>query len=127
MKLADPAHVGEQYRDSARFDARVRIYELYDTSADALSAVLAQWNRTDLAFGNRVQSIREGAFVYSGPTLDVTTVSDDAEIDTLTGSAGNDWLLLNTAGGTALDKVTDLSEQEKARLLDLAFVNFDGL
>ena len=34
MKLADPAHVAEQYRDSARFDARVRIYELYDTSSE---------------------------------------------------------------------------------------------
>jgi SAM-dependent methyltransferase len=32
MKLADPAHVAEQYQDSARFDARIRIYELYDTS-----------------------------------------------------------------------------------------------
>jgi SAM-dependent methyltransferase len=34
VKLADPARVAEQYRDSARFDARVRIYELYDTSPE---------------------------------------------------------------------------------------------
>jgi len=34
MKLADPAHVAEQYRGSARFDARVRIYELYDSSPE---------------------------------------------------------------------------------------------
>jgi SAM-dependent methyltransferase len=34
MRLADPAHVAEQYRDSARFDARVRIYELYDTAPE---------------------------------------------------------------------------------------------
>ena len=34
MKLADPAHVAEQYHDSTRFDARVRIYELYDTSPE---------------------------------------------------------------------------------------------
>ena len=34
MKLADPAYVAEQYRDSTRFDARVQIYALYDTSAE---------------------------------------------------------------------------------------------
>ena len=34
MKLADPAYVAEQYRDSTRFDARVQIYALYDTSPE---------------------------------------------------------------------------------------------
>ncbi|MEX2204907.1 MAG: methyltransferase domain-containing protein [Myxococcota bacterium] len=34
MKLADPAYVAEQYRDSGRFDARVHIYTLYDTSPE---------------------------------------------------------------------------------------------
>jgi SAM-dependent methyltransferase len=34
VKLADAAHVAEQYRDSSRFDARVRIYELYDANPE---------------------------------------------------------------------------------------------
>ena len=52
MKLADPAHVAEQYRDSARFDARVRIYELYDTSRESwLRWLFAQLR---LAPGERV-------------------------------------------------------------------------
>ncbi len=34
MKLADPAYVADQYRDSTRFDARVQIYTLYDSSPE---------------------------------------------------------------------------------------------
>lgn len=100
---------------------------LYDTNADALSAVLDQWNRTDLTFENRVQSIRDGVSGYSGPRLNANTVCDDDAVDTLTGSSGSDWFLLNSAGGSVLDKVTDLSDKEKAWLLDLAFVDFGDL
>ncbi len=52
MKLADPAHVDEQYRDSARFDARVRIYELYDTSPESWLSWL--FTQLRLAPGERV-------------------------------------------------------------------------
>lgn len=36
MKLDDPDYVAAQYRDSANFDARVRIYELFDVSSERL-------------------------------------------------------------------------------------------
>jgi ubiquinone/menaquinone biosynthesis C-methylase UbiE len=52
VKLSDPAHVAEQYRDSARFDARARIYELYDTSAESWLHWL--FVRLALAPGERV-------------------------------------------------------------------------
>ena len=52
MKLADPAYVAEQYRDSARFDARVRIYELYDTSKESWMRWL--FERLELRQGERV-------------------------------------------------------------------------
>jgi len=34
VKLDDRDYVAAQYRDSSNFDARVRIYELYDTSEE---------------------------------------------------------------------------------------------
>jgi SAM-dependent methyltransferase len=52
MKLAEPAHVAEQYRDSARFDARIRIYELYDASPERWPHWL--FPRFGLAKGERV-------------------------------------------------------------------------
>jgi len=55
MKLADPAHVAEQYRDSTRLDARVRIYELYDVSPERWIRWL--FDRLALAPGERVLEI----------------------------------------------------------------------
>lgn len=52
MKLADPDHVAEQYRDSVRFDTRVRIYELYDTSPESWTSWL--FARLGLRPGERV-------------------------------------------------------------------------
>lgn len=55
MKLADAAYVTEQYQDSSRFDARVRIYELYDTSPEPWMHWL--FERLALAPGERVLEI----------------------------------------------------------------------
>ena len=55
MKLADPAHVAEQYQDSTRFDARVRIYELFDVSPEPWIRWL--FDRLALAPGERVLEI----------------------------------------------------------------------
>jgi ubiquinone/menaquinone biosynthesis C-methylase UbiE len=82
VKLALPAHVAEQYRDSARFDARVRIYELYDTSPESwLCWLFAQLS---LAEGERVLELGCGtgnlwrenaAHVPAGVTLALTDLS----------------------------------------------------
>jgi len=82
MKLADPAHVAEQYRDSARFDARVRIYELYDASPEPWLRWL--FDRLRLAPGERVLELgcgtgnlwRENAArVPAGATLVLSDLS----------------------------------------------------
>lgn len=52
MSLSDAAHVAEQYEDASRFDARVRIYELYDASAERWLSWL--YTRLRLAPGERV-------------------------------------------------------------------------
>jgi SAM-dependent methyltransferase len=55
MKLADPDHVAEQYQDSTRFDARVRIYELYDVSPEPWIRWL--FDRLALTPGERVLEV----------------------------------------------------------------------
>jgi len=55
VKLADPAYVAYQYRDSARFDARVKIYALYDTSPEPWLRWL--FERLGLREGERVLEV----------------------------------------------------------------------
>jgi SAM-dependent methyltransferase len=52
VKLDDPAYVAAQYRDSTRFDARVRIYTLYDTSTEPWLRWL--FERLAIGVGERV-------------------------------------------------------------------------
>lgn len=52
MKLDDPAYVAAQYRDSARFDVRVQIYALYDTSPESWMRWL--FERLAIGKGERV-------------------------------------------------------------------------
>jgi SAM-dependent methyltransferase len=52
VKLDDPAHVAAQYRTPANFDARVRIYELFDVSREPLQRWL--FERLGLRGGLRV-------------------------------------------------------------------------
>ena len=55
MKLDDPDYVASQYRDAANFDARVRIYELYDVSDERLPRWL--FRRLRLRDGERVLEV----------------------------------------------------------------------
>ncbi len=55
MKLDDPDYVASQYRDSANFDARVRIYELFDVSAERLPRWM--FPRMRLREGERVLEV----------------------------------------------------------------------
>ena len=51
-KLSDPGEVARQYRDSANFDARVRLYERFGTNPQSLLAWL--FERIDLSAHGRV-------------------------------------------------------------------------
>ena len=87
------------------------------SSAGALCGLQAEWTRADLGYAARVAhlswSIPGGR---NGTTLLTTTgsgrtVFDDSSIDTATGGLGQDWFLINTAGGTAVDK-SDVAKGE---------------
>lgn len=55
MKLDDPAHVAAQYGTPANFDARVRIYELFDVAPERLPHFL--FDRLRLGPGERVLEV----------------------------------------------------------------------
>lgn len=55
MKLDDRDYVASQYQDSANFDARVRIYELYDVSEERLPRWM--FPRLGLREGERVLEV----------------------------------------------------------------------
>jgi hypothetical protein len=80
------------------------------STASRLCGLQAEWARTDLAYASRIGhlngSIPGG---LNGTTVLTTTgsgrtTSDDSSTDTATGNLGQDWFLLNTTGGTAVDK-----------------------
>ena len=61
MKLDDPDYVASQYRDASNFDARVRIYELYDVSSERLPRWM--FPRMRLREGERVLEVGCGTGV----------------------------------------------------------------
>jgi Ca2+-binding RTX toxin-like protein len=63
--------------------------------ADALLQVLAEWNRTDLTYQQRVANVQAGGGLTGGHALDAATVSGDAERDELHGSSGLDWFFVS--------------------------------
>lgn len=58
----------------------------------ALSAILADWQRTDLDYATRVARAQSGD-IDGGWRLDATTLVADAETDILLGLGGRDWFL----------------------------------
>jgi Ca2+-binding RTX toxin-like protein len=79
-------------------------------SAGALCGLQAEWTRTDLGYSARVAHLdgstpggRNGTSVLT-VTGSGRTVVDDSSIDTANGKLGQDWFLINTAGGTAVDR-----------------------
>ncbi|WP_406696293.1 calcium-binding protein [Singulisphaera sp. Ch08] len=68
----------------------------YDSNIGALTAIMAEWSRTDLDYATRISHLngsvaggRNGAFFLTG-----ATVLNDAAIDSLYGDDGLDWFLL---------------------------------
>ncbi|MBI4737436.1 MAG: hypothetical protein HY766_15480, partial [candidate division NC10 bacterium] len=81
----------------------------YDANPEALRAILREWTRTDLAYGERVDHLRNGGGWNGDVTLNKTTVVGDSAKDKLTGGAGKDWFLSD-----GQDKLTDRQAAEIA-------------
>jgi Ca2+-binding RTX toxin-like protein len=90
----------------------------FDAFDQALAAVMAEWTSSH-DFATRVANLTDQSNPLLGSRLNGAyflldsgsgqTVFNDAQSDTLTGSAGSDWLFAGTA-----DKITDLSASDRA-------------
>jgi Ca2+-binding RTX toxin-like protein len=74
----------------------------YDNDDAALNDIWAEWTRTDLAYADRIATLRTGT--SSGYVLDATTVFEDADADLLYGEGDLDWFW-GTDGLDVMDRV----------------------
>jgi Ca2+-binding RTX toxin-like protein len=89
----------------------------FDADDAALTAIMAEWNRTDIGVATRVAHLSDQTSSIGFLSrlngdyflIQDVTVFNDSSKDTLTGSAGSDWFFAGTA-----DKITDLSASDKA-------------
>jgi uncharacterized delta-60 repeat protein len=67
----------------------------WDANPDALFQQLAEWNRPDLNYAERIDHLRDGGGLNGTYLLDEETVLHDASVDVLIGSSGMDWFWAN--------------------------------
>jgi Ca2+-binding RTX toxin-like protein len=79
----------------------------HDADPEALRLVMAEWTRTDAAYAERVEHLRNGGGRNGAVRLDTATVFDDGVKDTLTGGPGLDWFFAGV-----LDKVNGRAATE---------------
>jgi hypothetical protein len=87
----------------------------FDANLSALSAIMAEWGRTDADYATRIShlngSVSGGR--SGGSFLNSATVHDDAALDQLYGEGGSDWFFYTASGGNK-DKLNDLASGEVA-------------
>jgi uncharacterized delta-60 repeat protein len=104
----------------------------YDSDLGALNLVLSEWT-SSRSYGQRSANIighditigafsgpRNNGSIFLTPDGPSATVFDDADVDVLTGSAGEDLFLFN-ADNPVQDTITDLSAGEFAADLEFLF------
>jgi subtilisin-like proprotein convertase family protein len=88
------------------------------SSQASVCGIVAEWRRTDVKFQSRFRHLNgtQAGGLNGTDVLTTSTVADDADADSLTGSVARDWFFVNTAGGgvldttdaTSVDKITEL-------------------
>lgn len=78
-------------------DILIAGYTAYDDDDTALVAILSEWTRSDLTYGERVDHLKYGGGVQDPYLLDATSVFGDAESNTLLGGGGLDLFFANLA------------------------------
>jgi hypothetical protein len=61
----------------------------------ALLAIMAEFDRTDLNFHQRVDHLLNGGGLNGSDVLSTATVFDDGAVDVLSGGGGLDWFFVN--------------------------------
>jgi hypothetical protein len=83
---------------------------VYDNNFGALDAILAEWQRTDLSYTQRINHLEVGGGFNSNNilVLNQTVLDDGGAPDTMTGGTGMDWFFQFTG-----DQITNLLPGEQ--------------
>ena len=99
-------------------DLLIAGYTSFDNNDTALSAVMKEWTSGN-SYATRVNNLTNGTGLTAGNRLigddgATQTVFNDNDVDTLTGSQGQDWFFANRVAdnGGVLDVVTDKAANE---------------
>jgi hypothetical protein len=85
----------------------------WDANQDALFLLLAEWNRQDLTYVDRIDHLRNGGGLNGSFLFNASTVTHDGFVDVLTGSSGLDWFWANLdANQQPIDSITGQSGDE---------------
>jgi SdrD B-like domain/RTX calcium-binding nonapeptide repeat (4 copies)/Bacterial Ig-like domain len=84
----------------------------FDGSEAALSAIMAEWSRSDQTYEDRVDHLRNGGGLNGSVLLTAATVSDDDDVDSVAGGSGRDWYF-GRLSGPSMDLITDLTADEE--------------
>jgi hypothetical protein len=74
----------------------------YDRNSAALLSLLAEWQRTDIGYQQRIADLRGGLGLSAGYKLTSATVTSDYDVDTLYGGPGQDWFWAENAFALSL-------------------------
>ncbi|MEZ6192011.1 MAG: PKD domain-containing protein [Phycisphaerales bacterium] len=87
-----------------------------DRDRAAVSAILAEWTRTDVNYTGRVANLTNGTGLNGSHVLNSTNVFDDNAFDILLGMQGLDWFHANDS--------QDLTDQRRNELLTESEIDF---
>ncbi len=65
----------------------------YDLNDVALEAILAEWDRTDRTFSQRVNDLSKGGGLNGSNVLTASTVTEDSQANTLSSGTGQTWFV----------------------------------
>jgi len=89
----------------------------YDSNITALTAMMAEWSRTDLGYSGRIAHLSGQPGGLNGPyVLTPDTVHTDGESDDLWGFGGQDWFFAKLSGPNP-DKIKNQDPSEIVTLL----------
>jgi hypothetical protein len=84
-------------------DILIGVTTAYDTDIGSLTAIMAEWTRTDEDYTTRVDNLLSGT---NAPLLDATTVTGNGGGNTLTGAGGHN-LYYGSLTGDTTDRTAD--------------------
>jgi hypothetical protein len=86
----------------------------FDNNFAALASILAEWQRTDKTYSQRITDLRTGTGLNGANKLIWgSTVLDDNNADTLVGGAGLDWFFANQGPGGIIDTIRNFRSPEQ--------------